>query len=108
MYRYDLIGYAFGAQKLLDISWVGYNYNKSPQKPVHVEVKNRNADTFEIPYISQYYKRDQYLVLVFGPINRYCNGFSLYYQGHYFRNHDKGADPEGYSMIVHASEHPIP
>ena len=28
MYRFDLIGYAYGVGLPLDLTWVGYNYNK--------------------------------------------------------------------------------
>ena len=58
--------------------------------------------------MNQYYKGDGKLVLVFGPINRYCNGFSLYYQGHYYVNHSNGDDPKGYSMVVTSTQAHLP
>ena len=62
--------------------------------------KNRNHPEPEIPEMKQYYLRDDRLVIFFGPINRYCNGFSVYYQGHFRYSHELGANPDGYSIIV--------
>jgi hypothetical protein len=79
MYRFDLEGYAYGASQPLDITWCGYNYNDAN---IHQKVNlNRNSGQ-TIKEINQYYQGNN-LVLKFGPINRYCNCFCLYYQGHY-------------------------
>ena len=102
MYRFDLIGYAYYISQPLDITWVGYTrYNT---KPIHVSTINRNEVLYKIDYISQYYKRDGRLVLVLGPISRYCNGFSLYYQGHYSTNYKDGLNTDGYSLIASHSK----
>lgn len=57
--------------------------------------------------MSQYYQGNN-LVLKFGPINRYCNGFALYYQGHYgsygYENIVKGTKGDLYKVIVTANE----
>jgi hypothetical protein len=80
MYRFDLEGYAFGAAQPLDLIWCGYNYHDDGK--IHKQVNlNRNSGQ-EIKEIGQYYQRNN-LVLKFGPINRYCSSFSLYYQGHF-------------------------
>ena len=78
MFRFDLEGYAYGAALPLDITWCGYNCTDNTiQQQVNL---NRNPS--QTIKISQYYQGNN-LVLKFGPINRYCNGFCLYYQGHY-------------------------
>ena len=100
MYRYDLTGYAYGLSRPLDILWIGYVYPPRPNAPIYTFEKNMHPEDINISYMSQYYRRDGSLVLVFGPINRYCNGFSLYFQGHFGDHHEKGANPSGYSMIV--------
>lgn len=79
MYRFDLEGYAYGAAQPLDITWCGYNFNDAK---IYQKVNlNRNSGQ-TIKEIDQYYQGNN-LVLKFGPINRYCNCFCLYYQGHY-------------------------
>lgn len=62
----------------MDITWCGYNYTDSQ---IYQKV-NLNRNTNQTLKIDQYYQGNN-LVLKFGPINRYCNSFSLYYQGHY-------------------------
>lgn len=80
MYRFDLIGYAFGAGQALDITWCGYNYQQNGKA---IQQVNTNRNTGQsLMKITQYYKGDS-LTLKFGPINRYRNAFSLYYQAHY-------------------------
>lgn len=79
MFRFDLEGYAYGASQPLDITWCGYNYEN--KEYIHQSNINRNSGQ-TINNISQYYQGNN-LVLKFGPINRYCNSFCLYYQGHY-------------------------
>ena len=94
-----MIGHAFTYSLPLDLTWVGFNNIEGGDAPTHAKGKNRNKDDFDIP-MDQYYKTDESLVLKFGPIDRYCIGFSLYYQGHVRKNHEKGANIGGYSMIV--------
>ena len=97
MFRYDLVGYAYGPGKALDITWCGYNYN-GPHvgKPVNI---NRNKGEYELE-VRSYYKNDGRLVIVFGPIEKHCNGFELYYQGHFGSKFRKGEERENYSIIV--------
>ena len=102
MFRFDLNGYAFGIGKPHDLTWVGYNYT-GVEKPYNGCCINRNADLFHLP-AKQYYKGDGSLVLNFGPINRYCNGYELYYQGHY-QNYMNGSESGKYKVIVTHTEH---
>ena len=54
----------------------------TPDGKIHKQVNlNRNSGQ-TIKEIGQYYQGKN-LVLKFGPINRYCNSFSFYYQGHF-------------------------
>ena len=102
MFRFDLNGYAYGIGKPLDVTWVGYNYKGVPE-PIHSCYINRNEDLYKLP-VKAYYKGDGSLVLNFGPINRYCNGYELYYQGHY-QNYNNGLEREKYKVVVTHSEH---
>ena len=81
MYRFDLEGYAYGQGVPLDLVWTGYSYTNEPTFLTHTCEYNRNRDLIDLK-LNQYFKGDK-LVISFGPINRYCNGFSLYYQAHY-------------------------
>ena len=96
MYRYSLIGYAFGARKPLDIIWVGYLYNNPTGPPIHNYTKCKH----DIPgMFASTYTQDGYLYLKFGPIDRYCNAFELHYQGHY-RNAPMGLKYSDYSVTA--------
>ncbi len=106
MYRYDLTGFAYGMSQPLDLTWIGYNYVHG-NSPVHTQTVNRNKDLYKISYMSQYYRSAKRLVLIFGPINRYCNGFSLYYQGHYGNNFKNGGNVDGYEIQVTCTNHPL-
>ena len=97
MYRYDVTGYIYGIGKPLDITWVGYNY-VNVEKPVRTFEFNRYKSEYDIE-IKQYYRNDGTLVLYFGPLSRYRNGFELYYQAHY-ANWKKGEDLEKYGVIA--------
>ena len=101
MYRFDLEGYSFGSGTPLDITWCGYNYT-NVEVPMNQSNYNRNESLQKINTITQYYKgTEKRLVLEFGPINRYCNGFSLYYQGHYYQSHiQNGLKFEEYKIVV--------
>ena len=104
MYGFYLEGYAYGAALPIDITWCGYNYiDGTCLQQVN---KNRNSEQTSVK-ISQYYQGNN-LVLKFGPINRYCNGFALYYQGHYgsygYENIVKGTKGDLYKVIVTANE----
>ena len=74
MYRFDITGYMFGIGRPLDITWVGYNYDDHPDNPIKTFHYNKYKDEYSLN-IKQYYKNDGTLVLYFGPINRYRNGF---------------------------------
>ena len=101
MYRFDLEGYAFGAASPMDITWCGYNYIDGTC--IQQVNKNRNSQQTSVK-ISQYYQGNN-LVLKFGPIDRYCNAFCLYYQGHYcLENIAKGAKGDLYGITVTASD----
>ena len=103
MFRYDLVGFSYGAVQAMDITWCGYNGNNPfVAKVVNV---NRNENLYKLP-LKSYYKKDGTLVLSFGPINRYCNGFELYYQGHY-RKYRKGLDRDQYKIIVSYNDHEL-
>ena len=81
MYRFDITGFLYGIQRPIDITWIGYNYARSPEAPIKTFHFNRYKEEYNLT-ISQYYRKDGTLVLYFGPINRYFNGFELYYQAH--------------------------
>ena len=104
MYRFDLTGYAFGMGRPIDITWVGYNYT-SVEKPIYDCCVNRNENLYKLS-VKHYYKADGTVVLNFGPIDRYCNGFELYYQGHY-QNYMNGIESNKYKVIVTHSEHEL-
>lgn len=79
MYIFDLEWYAYGAALPIDITWCGYNYRDGQ---IHWQVnKNRSCEQTG-GKVSRYYQGND-LVLKFGLIGRYCNGFCLYYQGYY-------------------------
>jgi hypothetical protein len=102
MYRFDLEGYAYGAALPLDITWCGYNW---PSNKIVSEVNyNRNTNQANIK-VEQYYQGNN-LVLKFGPINRYCNAFCLYYQGHYgsAENITKGLKGDLYGVTATGTE----
>eukprot|EP01083_Nonionella_stella_P232107 819113_1 len=96
MYRFQLKGYAYGCASPLDIIWCGYTYNQISQQV--------NVDLHHIGFkVSQYLSSDKRVCLKFGPINRYCNGFALYYSAHY--NKVKvGLDLDKYSIRVTAED----
>ena len=97
MFRYDLIGYSYGAVQPIDITWCGY---VSDRPAVHRATNvNRNENLYKLP-LRSYFKKDGTLVLSFGPIYRYCNGFELYYQGHFKKNHGTGLERDKYRIIV--------
>ena len=98
MYRFDLVGYAYGIGKPLDITWVGYNYREKPEKPIATDAENHHENKYKLT-LDQYYTRDGWLVLFFGPISRYVNGFELYYQAHNYRIKN-GLKLEEYKVIV--------
>ena len=78
MYRFQLKGYAYGCAKPLDIIWCGYTYTNGKI------VNGVNTDLHNIGFkVSQYINSNKRVCLKFGPINRYCNGFALYYSAHY-------------------------
>ena len=104
MFRYDLTGYSYGEVQPIDITWCGYNYNKPTIN--RASNVNRNENLYKLP-LRSYYKKDGTLILSFGPIYRYCNGFELYYQGHFRNNHGKGLEREKYRIIVRYIDHDL-
>mmetsp|Transcript_57301 Transcript_57301/g.91226 ORF Transcript_57301/g.91226 Transcript_57301/m.91226 type:complete len:171 (+) Transcript_57301:3-515(+) len=98
MYRYQLKGFAYGCAKPLDIIWCGYTYtNGAIVKPV-------NVDLHKIGFkVEQYINSNKRVCLKFGPINRYCNGFALYYSAHYHKV-KQGLDVKQYSIKAVAED----
>jgi hypothetical protein len=86
MNRYDIVGMIFGSGCApLDLTFLSYTYEASlpalyPGPPACPPSIDRNGNAGQL---SQYYGSDGTLVLKFGPVNRYCIGFSVSYQGHY-------------------------
>ena len=46
MGRYDVRGYAYGAGKPIDLTWVGYSYNNGEY--INNSTVNRNKDMYEL------------------------------------------------------------
>lgn len=100
MYRFDISGMLYGAGCLpIDLIYTGYTYEGTlPELPADVRAFDAHGTAGKL---EQYYHSSKgTLVLKFGPVNRYCNGFSVSYQGHYSNASD--GLPEGgrrYSVI---------
>ena len=94
MWRYDLTGYSYGISKPISLTWVGYTFSEPPD--IRNAYAGDNTDT-GIP-ASQYFGRDGFLYLRFGPISKYHNSFVLDYQsgstGEKVEYHD------GYEVIL--------
>ena len=105
MFRFDLTGYSYGIAKPLDIIWCGYNYRNVPT-PFREYIKNVHESEQDFD-IKQYYQKDGRLVLYFGPIARYRNGFELYYQGHNY-NYRNGLRLKEYRVIASHLPNEIP
>ena len=97
MGRYDARGYAFGAGKPIDLTQVGYSYNNGQY--INNSTVNRNKDMYELE-MGTYYNSSGNLCLKFGPINRYCLAFQLYFSGHYGNNYTNGLNTAEYKVIV--------
>ena len=95
MYRFQLKGFAYGCAKPLDIIWCGYT---KTENKINKEV---NVDLHKIGFkVEQYLSKSKNrLCLKFGPINRYCNGFALYYSAHY-NNVKQGLNFDEYHIIA--------
>ena len=70
MYRYDLVGYAYGDSIPLDLTWVGYTYAGDGKLHRTMGV-NRSPKSISVLQSIQ----NGYLTLKFGPIHRYWTGF---------------------------------
>ncbi|GGK80983.1 hypothetical protein [Amphritea balenae] len=94
MWRYDLKGYSYGLSKPISLTWVGYTFSEPPD--IRNAYAGDNTD-HGIP-ASQYFGRDDFLYLRFGPIPQYYNSFVLDYQsgstGEMIEYHD------GYDVIL--------
>ena len=107
MYRFTLKGYGYGIGKPLDFIWVGYLYDRDPgSNPIRqgscMDVNDLGKSNGV--QVSQYVSEsDKHLYLTFGPINRYCNAFGLYYSGHYSAV-QKGMQLDAYKVHVTASD----
>ncbi len=95
MYRYDIRGYMYGVGKPIDLTFVGYPY--SNDELISASTVNRNQAIMTLE-MEQYFRGDT-LYLKFGPINRYCNAFQLYYSGHY-HNPEIGLDKSQYKVYA--------
>ncbi|MCE9684610.1 hypothetical protein LZP73_00030 [Shewanella sp. AS16] len=94
MWRYDLTGYSYGEGKPISLTWVGYTFSVPPD----IRQGNATDNTGSGVPVSQYFGRDDYLYLRFGPISQYYNSFALDYQsgstGELVEYHD------GYEVII--------
>eukprot|EP01084_Bolivina_argentea_P188660 324704_1 len=98
MYRFQLKGYAYGCSKPLDIIWCGYPYGDGKI------VNQVNVDLHNIGFkMGQYISSSKQVCLKFGPINRFCNGFALYYSAHY-ANVKQGLKLDEYSIVATAED----
>ena len=98
MFYYNLFGYSYGIGDAIDLRWVGYNFanNGKIEKENHRDVFGNSGGVMDA-----YYRSDnQHLVLKFGPIRRYFNGFALKYQGYTRENVINGLNSTGYSMNI--------
>ena len=84
MYRFDLVGYSYGSDTPLDITWVGFP-NSQDGKFKQTAAVNKSLRKMTV---TQYFK-DDFVYLKFGPLKRFHTSFTLYYQG-YWKNHEKG------------------
>ncbi len=75
MWRYDLRGYAYGAQAPLDLVWVGHYYGGD----IVSEAAFCRSETLTLE-VSQYTGEGNHLYLKFGPIKPYVLHFVLDYQ----------------------------
>jgi hypothetical protein len=93
MYRFKVVGYAFGAKAPLDLAYVGYTYaGDGSIRSSHSCIQTSQAHIQSAVQTSQYFSQDDHVVLKFGPISRYCAGFSVKYQAHY-QNQTQGLEP---------------
>eukprot|EP01083_Nonionella_stella_P112263 330027_1 len=97
MYRFQLKGYAYGSANPLDLVWCGYTSNNIIQKPVNVDIHKIGVQ------VSQYIASNKRVCLKFGPINRYCNGFAVYYSAHYCKA-TQGLDYDKYAIRATAED----
>jgi hypothetical protein len=84
MYKYTIDGYCYAAGQSLDLVFVGYAYHHTNSSAPHL-ASSESHGAFSPPKMTQYYHSSvtHNVVLMFGPLNRYCLGFSVSYQGHY-------------------------
>ena len=101
MYRFQLTGYAYGFGVPLDITWVGYTYVDGLTR-----LSTRSMSGIQDLTVDQYIGKDDMLYLRFGPLNRYCNGFSLTYQGHY-QHPEVGLNATEYKVTVTPDNTPL-
>ena len=98
MYRFQLKGFAYGCAQPLDIIWCGYTYTNG------MIVSPVNKDMHNIGFaVKQNINSNKKVCLKFGPINRYCNGFALYYSAHY-NNVTDGLKFNEYSVLATAED----
>ena len=79
MYRFTVRGYAYGIASALDLLYLGYTFADDHikiERPVLFDLHNSAGN------MEQYIGSNGTVVLKFGPIARYFNGFALYYQGY--------------------------
>ena len=98
MYRYQLKGYLYGEGKPLDLIWVGYPY--IDEELMQSSRVNLHENLIKIE-MGQYWRGND-LYLKFGPVDRYCNSFQLYYSAHYKNTH-LGLDKSAYKVYATAT-----
>jgi hypothetical protein len=68
------------------LTFAGYTYHVPAAETNKLYKPTQTGGDAYLPMIilSQYYHSESgNLVLKFGPVNRYCNGFTVSFQGHY-------------------------
>ena len=99
MYRYTARGYAYGAVQALDLVYVGYTYY-ADEVILHKQEYDMQGNQIGMEhYLGLYGTHINKLILKFGPIDRYFDGFALYYQGYYL-NASLGLQFNDYATIL--------
>lgn len=105
MFHFNLVGYSYGIGEALDLVWVGYNYyGTNDFYNVNTHDIFDNSGGMDIYYQTQnltsIYKT---VVLKFGPIKRYYNGFELRFMG-YGTRASNGYDKDKYYVKITDSD----
>jgi hypothetical protein len=82
MFHIKIEGYVYSGSHAIDATFCGYMYAAQP-KTVYSKVSTLNQGPVATKLEQYVTESDGHLVLKFGPVRRYCFGFSVRYQGHY-------------------------